>query len=392
MRSIFPSISLGLLATLPLGEAVAAPATALKVCTHKSTGATVARATCKASELPFSEQSYSAGRGSIIYVAKKGAKYKSINAALSSISPAPTAASPIVIKVGPGTFSLSEATILLPYVILEGAGPEATTINIPSSGTISLRSNSALKKVKVKSLITNEGSTVIQSETNSTNVVFEDLSIVLSSSLSIHTGITIGGSSSVARRIKISNPALSLGGTGISNTGSLNTIDDAEITLYGGATGIAISNSPSIDLHNVRITVEAIQGAQTTTGIIAGGATTKLYGTGLKVKADCSLGTVCNALYISGAVDDAVIMNSLLESEGATVGTAAAVDGGTLQVVNSKLIASVGAPPVGSLNASTVKLAGTQLAGSSIYIDGASTITCAGVYDETYTFSASSCP
>lgn len=393
MRAIIQSISLSMLAALPPGEAVAAPATALKVCVQKSSGATVARATCKSSELTFSEASYSAGRDTILYVAKKGAKYKSINAALASIpSSLPTATSPIVVKVGPGTFTLTEALLIPSYVTLEGAGPEATTINTPTNGGILLRSNSALKKVNINSRITQEGLIVAGIEVNSSNVAVEDVSIMLSSALSIQIGIGMDGGGCILRRVKITSPALSVGGTGISSNGSSNTIDDAEITLYGDATGISINNSPNINLHNIRTTIQAVQGGQDPTGINVGGATTKFYGNGLKVKVDCSIGNICNALYVSGPVDDVVVMNSSLESVGATAGTAAAGNGGTAQILHSKLSASGTNPPVGALAASTVKVAATQLSGGSAFIDGGSTITCAGVIDENYAFSASSCP
>lgn len=40
----------------------------------------------------------------------------------------------------------------------------------------------------------------------------------------------------------------------------------------------------------------------------------------------------------------------------------------------------------------TTQIAGTLLAGEAIEIDPASSVTCAGVYDENYQFYADTCP
>ena len=86
------------------------------------------------------------------------------------------------------------------------------------------------------------------------------------------------------------------------------------------------------------------------------------------------------------------IVNSSLETIGTTACTVEAAAGGAAQVLNSRLIASGTNPPIGAVGAATIMVAGTLLSGGAPFLGTGGAVTCAGVYDENFVFSASSCP
>jgi hypothetical protein len=192
--------------------------------------------------------------------------------------------------------------------------------------------------------------------------------------------------------VRITGPANSAGGTGITALGGTVKVENCEIDLAGITTGLSINSASEVTVRSTTITLSALRSAEQATGISVGGATTKFFGEGLKIKVDTTLGGANNAVYVSGIVNDVTILNSSLDSIGATAGTIEVAGGGTAQVLNSKLTASGTNPPAGAIEASALKIAGTLLSGGSAFVDGGATVTCAGVYDENFVFSASSCP
>jgi hypothetical protein len=192
-------------------------------------------------------------------VAKKGAKYKTVRDALISLEAAGASAeSPLVVRVGPGTFILPDSIIVPPYVTLEGTGQEATIIQTPSGGGVGLNSNATLRRLKVKSAITEDGRIVVQGMTGASNVVIEDVAVELSGAYSNQVAVYILGDNSTVKRVSITSPTNSAGGTGIAVEGDAVVIDDVEMSIFGASTGLSLINGSSVTARNLRISLTAV--------------------------------------------------------------------------------------------------------------------------------------
>ncbi len=393
LRSRVFITALGIVAAASLPAAYAAPTTAQRVCINKANGAALVKSECTTLELTFSEQSYSVGRDRIVHVGTKGAKYKSVTAALIAVQRLrPSATSPVVVRIGPGTFTLSDPTIIPSDVTVEGAGREATTLNTSPTHGLLLESNTTLRKITVKGALNVDAGAVINKPQAGGSVTLEDLGVTVSGTFWNQRAIYLTDATSTIRNVRITGPANSAGGCGIELSQGSATIENSTIDLAGITTGISINNAGDVTVRNTTINLNTLRSGEQATGILVGGITTKLFVDGLKLKADGSLGQISTGVYVSGSVGEALIVNSSLDTIGATAGTVEAGDGGAAQVLNSRLTASGTNPPVGAVGASTVKVAGTLLSGGAPFLDSGGTVTCAGVYDENFAFSASSCP
>ena len=82
------------------------------------------------------------------------------------------------------------------------------------------------------------------------------------------------------------------------------------------------------------------------------------------------------------------IQNSTISGSGGAHGWGISTGVNTVTVNNSQISGSEYTVNAGS---ATIKIGGSQLNGGSISNSG-STVTCAGVYDEAYTFYPNTCP
>jgi pectin methylesterase-like acyl-CoA thioesterase len=104
---------------------------ALQVCVSQIGGNVTANKECPATTTKLLEKSYSEGRRSILYVAKKGAAFKTLKAAITKATKLnPTVTSPITIRVAPGVYSLNETTIIPSNVSIVGSGRGTSVIEL----------------------------------------------------------------------------------------------------------------------------------------------------------------------------------------------------------------------------------------------------------------------
>jgi len=64
---------------------------------------------------------------------------------------------------------------------------------------------------------------------------------------------------------------------------------------------------------------------------------------------------------------------------------------GQLKLHNAVVVTTGSNPTLGTFDTGILSMGGGQLSGNSVIASGG-TLTCAGVYNESFTFSASSCP
>ncbi len=247
-----------------------------------------------------------------------------------------SADNPYLIKIGPGVYDLGATSLQMkPYVDIEGSGEKTTKITgttsgWPPNGTINGASNAELRFLTVE----NTGAGGITSALVNSSA---------SPSILHVTASVLGGTAGYAVCNMSSSPvmtnvtATASGGTinnyGVYNNGSSPVMTNVTATGSGGATltlGVYnIGSSPVM----TNVTVTASEGTNNNYGV---------YNT--------SSGTV-------------KINHSVIKGTTFTINNGAGV---------------------------TTMVGNTQLDGGPVNNTG--TLTCAGVYDENYTFYASSCP
>jgi hypothetical protein len=295
------------------------------------------------------------GYANVIIVAKSGGDFTSIQAALDSIDDA-SASNPYLIWVAPGIYT--EQVIMESYVDIRGAGEWVTQISYtghvdPYSATVEGADNAELSYL-----------TVVNSGGDFHAVaIFNDAT---SPRLSHLTATASGGTT---------------GNYGIYNyAGSTATIQYVNAAATGGSNSYGMYNdNASPTLHDVTLTAS---GAATNIGLSNNGSDTVLT----NVRAKGSGGTInrgiTNATSLSmshvrlegtGGSDNCGILNTASSGDHTVSINHSEIYGGTTIETESWFTTFVGA---------------SLLSGDSVAGD----VTCAGVYDENYVFSADTCP
>ena len=182
----------------------------------------------------------------VVWVAKSGGNFTSVNAALASIT-TNSATNPWVIKIGPGTFAETSAVVLKDHVDIEGSGQDATIITCScgsftgpgADGTsATLRATGATLHSEVRFLAV-----------SNTGVPF---------STGIWTNLTTRSVSLLHVTVTVSSPNLDYG---VYNLSSAPAMDDMTVTV-GGNDGYAVSNDGSaVTMNNITATaVSAVGG------------------------------------------------------------------------------------------------------------------------------------
>ena len=269
-------------------------------------------------------------------VAKSGSVYTTVTAALDSITDA-SDTNRYLVKVMPGVYS--EQVTMKPYVDIEGAGELATKLTYigsasSGSGTVAGANNAELRFLSIENT---GGATWAVAIYNGS----------ASPRLTQVTANAAGGSAT---------------NRGVVNNGGSPVMKNVTVSASGGSAGCyGVENSFSSPV-------------MTNVTVSASGSTA--YNTGVYNNAS-----------------SATIQNSVISAGGASgtnrgISNSASSGAYTVLVTNSQVSGAANSILVGS-GAFTVRVGASQLSGGAV---SGGTTTCAGVYDENYTFYASTCP
>jgi len=395
MRQIkFAAVFLILLviAYSPHQSAWAQGKTILKVCVNNTTGDILSKKKCKSIETRLSESSYSQG-SRIINVALNGAAHTTIQSALDAAAGAtPTAANPVVIKVAPGTYSLSSEIVLADNVSLQGSGVDLTILSSTATTALSIGENSSLVDLTVASTSAEAGSVIVLVSNITNEAKLNNIKLTYSGASSIVTGVYANAStvrlSGVDVEMTAQSGAVAFGIDTISSA-TLNG-EDIKITIVdGGSYGAYIRGGTTATLSDCEITLSTSTGNDTILGIKVSD-TSSLFGQRLKVKATETATGVAEALQVNNATN-VLIKDSYFETHGFANAAVYADGTGQLKLHNAVVVTTGSNPTLGTFDTGILSMGGGQLSGNSVIASGG-TLTCAGVYNESFTFSASSCP
>jgi hypothetical protein len=320
----------------------------------------------------------------IVVVAKSGGDFTTISAALASITTA-SSSNTYLVQVMPGIYS--EQVTMKSYVDIAGSGELTTKITQPGSasdttGTVVGADNAEMRSLTVENTGGEANAIAIY---NAPRLAFvtanasggtsnfgiyaaapmHDVTVTVTGG-SYASGMTINSSPSGFKPL-ITNVVITASGATIVNRGiygGSEILQDAIITVSGGDQSEGITSS-------------AVQSSPTFSGvtITVSGATSHNYG-------------IFGSFALNTVLRDCVISATGTNSYGTwSVGVPPTFTH-TLTITGSQISGTTGS--VYSTGVVT-QIGATQLGGGAVHND-TSTMTCAGVYDEAYVFSASTCP
>lgn len=318
-----------------------------------------------------------------IIVAKSGGDFTTISAALSSITDTPSETNAYLIRVMPGIYT--ERVTMKSYVDIEGSGELTTKITQPGSasdttGTVVGAANAEMRSLTVENT---GGAAYATAIYNAPRLAF--ITVNVSGGTLVNYGIryaapmhdvtitATGGSDAVGMSVNsasgykplITNVVITASGATSVNRGiygGSEILQNAIISVSGGNRSEGILS-------------EAVQSSPTLTGvtITVSGATTHNYG-------------VFGVFALNTVLRDCVISATGTSSYGVWSMGLPPEPTHTLVITGSQISGTTGSVYSTSV---TTKIGATQLGGGAA---SGTTLTCAGVYDEAYIFSASTCP
>ena len=328
----------------------------------------------------------------VAFVDKGGGYYPDPITAMNDLASwcgTPSATNPCLLKTMPGVYDIGTNSLQMQaYVDIEGSGENVTKIrgNVAgiTSGLVKGVSNAELRDITVE----NSGAGV-------TKVAIFNLSA--SPKMMNVTAIASGGTNNYAvindtssSPVMTNFTATGSGGTnanyGIYNdTTSSPTIKNSVITGSGGTstTGIYNFSNSSPTMTNVMVT--------------ASGGTTENYGVANDSSSSSAMTDV--TVIASGGIDTYGVFN--YSSSPTMTNVTVTASGGTFSygvynLFSSSTVKIDHSVIKGTTNTiyndsgNTIRVGNTRLDGGAVNNSG--TLTCAGVYDENYTFYASTCP
>jgi pectin methylesterase-like acyl-CoA thioesterase len=298
----------------------------------------------------------------VLVVTKSGGQYNSVTAALNSINDN-SATNRYLVYVAPGVYT--ETVTMKQYVDIEGAGELTTKITQIGSGssitgTVIGASNAELRFLTVENTGGNTNAIAIYNSSASPRLT--------------HVSVTASGGTG-------SN-------YGVSNSSSSPTMTDVSVTASGGGGDTGVWNSSS-SLTMTNVTILALNGSNGNIGV-RNDSSSSLTMTNVTVTALGGAGTTG----VANNSSSATIHNSLISASGGTtsnfgVSNTASTGVYTVTVDNSQIVGS--GRTIYNDSHFTTRVGASKLDGGTVFVNGG-TITCAGVYDENYTFYASTCP
>ena len=287
----------------------------------------------------------------VVIVAKSGGDFTTITAALASILDA-SASNHYLVYVAPGMYT--ESVTMKQYVDIEGAGELTTKITFTSNstGTVVGANDAELRFLTVKN--TGGG----------------------------YYAIAIYNNSAAPRLTHVT--ASASGGTN-HNYGVFNSFSSPTMT---NVTASASGTTENVGVYNYYYSSPTM--TNVTASALGGGYTYGVYNSGssptmTNVTASASGGTFSFGVY--NAYSSATINNSVISASGGTnnygIYNFATSNAYMVRVNNSQI---TGNTTIRNDSEFTTRIGASQLSGGAVV--GGGTVTCAGVYDESYTFSA----
>ena len=350
-------------------------------------------------------------------VAKSGGDFTTITAALNSIMDA-SDTNRYLVYVAPGVYT--EKVIMKQYVDIQGASELTTKISWTGnsswdgdSSTLLGADNAELRFVTVEN--TGNADYAIAIYNTGASPRLTHVTATVSGGTSQNIGIFNSSASSPTMTNITAN---AMGGNfsiAIQNYQSCSpTMTDIIATASDGTYTYGVNNDASSSPMMMNVNTSA-SGGMSTYGIVIGSSSPTLMNVSAKasggtyqniailnrsgapilmnVNASASGGDNGFGLYNSNAASP-IINNSSLSASGSTSNygiyneTLSPSGIYTISVNNSRIIGSTAT--IYNTDYFTVLVGASQLSGGAI--TGGGTVTCAGVYDENYTFSASTCP
>jgi hypothetical protein len=346
-----------------------------------------------------------------VVVALSGGDYADPIAAVANIDSGdawcgtPSASNRCLIRIMPGVYDLGAAVFpgvlaMRSFVDMEGSGQNVTTLTATGTdsaagnpATVSTATDAELRNLSVEST---GGSFYANAITGSGTLrvsQLRDVTAIAGGGTSSNTAIvnqnTQGGLPVFRNITAIASGA---GATGIHNSCSASDIDGAVVNVTG--TGTIISIRDSNDPVGCAV---PIKGSVSNVRAVADGGTNALalnasqsHTTFRNVSLTAMNGSSKSEGINIGANANVVILNSSIEATGSPTAEAiVSISGGTISIDHSTLSASSATINVAG-SPGSVMIGATKMSGGAAV--SSVPMTCAGVYDETNTFSASTCP
>jgi hypothetical protein len=327
-----------------------------------------------------------------VVVAKSGGDFTSVQAALNSITDA-SDSKRYLVWVGPGTYN--ERVQMKSFVDIEGAGELATKITAAGGGTnlsagssvVSGASDAELRYLTAEN--TGGGTNAIAIFNGSASPRLSNVTATASGSSDINQGVANSGSSPTMTHVT----ATASGGNaafGVANSGSSSpTMTDVTAKGSGAPYNVGVNNAGSSPTMT-DVTATASGGANAR-GIENSTSSPKMT----NVSATASGGSTENTGVDNYLHSSPTIRESLISASGPTsLGVWGNFPDDTTSVVtieNSEVKGATGT--VKAEGGYKVNVGASKLDGGAVSAVGTgSAVKCAGVHDENYVFSPSTCP
>jgi len=346
----------------------------------------------------------------VVIVAKSGGDYTTITAALASITTASNT-NRYLIYIAPGVYD--EQVTMKQYVDIEGAGELTTRItftgsNSNTTGTVVGANNAELRYLTVENTGRNNYAIAIFNYSTSPRLTHVTAS---ASGGSGNYGVYNDSSSSPMMIDVTASASGTNSNFGVVNHSSSPTMTNVSVSASGGTynrgvenysssptmTNVSVSASGGVDSYGV---VNSSSSPTINNSVIIGSGGTNNYGiynsysspTMTNVSANASGGTNSYGMYNESS--SPTVNYSVISASGGTnnfgIYNFSAFVPQTVLVNNSQIIGSTSTIRLDS--GFTIRIGASQLNGGAMVASGPPAWTCAGVYDENYTFYASTCP
>ena len=374
-----------------------------------------------------------------VIVAKSGGDYTTVTAALASIIDA-GADNAYLIYVAPGTYT--ETVTMKPHVDIEGAGELTTRITYTGSstslftGTVVGADDAELRFLTVENtggasyavaiyngsasprlthvtasasggtdsnygVLNYESSSTMTDVRASASGETENYGVENHSSSPTMTNVSAsasGGAENYGVENYESSPTMTnvsasaLGGVwynyGVKNHSSSPTMTNVSISASGEGDNCGVFNGSSSSPTMTNVSISASGGMDKNYGVYNYDSSSPVM---MHVSVSASGGTENYGVYNYFA--SLTINNSAISTSGGTnhYGIYNIADGGTYTVLVNNSQVSGATNTIRNDSVFTTRIGASQLSGGAVSVGGG-TVTCAGVYDESYTFYASTCP
>lgn len=364
----------------------------------------------------------------IVWVAKSGGDFTSVNAALASITDA-SASKRYLIKIAPGEYT--EPPIdLKTHVDLEGSGPRATVIRCdcigsqsPLTGTNAAAINigagviTSVRDLTVTNVATGDayGAGIRTASTLTLQVTLQNVSVSVTNANVANYGIVLLGGATITDATVLATSGSTATARAVYVDGSSVVLRRMNGSAIVGSSGTAyglISNAASITLDDSVLSASAGTGSGFGMSL-TGGSATVTDSTLTGVSGGNNNGIGINAFDVSLTVDGSTARGAIggsgtswgvLVTKAATItdsnigsGSEIGVEAATPVPVGSYIVTISGSSVSGSVNTAksttnaTVRIGNSVVAGGPVSAGGGS-ISCAFVTDENGVGTASTCP